>query len=132
MTTQELYIGQPVYLVSEAGRVSEFKIVALSTSEVSISFLDYNKYPQRYNVNASTFKFNINGYYETSMFHICYTQQHAADIKKENVIKSLDKEIALVEKHYANVKKIREEYYDVLNSSNIDNWIDEFKRNNNW
>jgi hypothetical protein len=55
-----------------------------------------------------------------------------AEHKRQIVLKELDKLKQKVEDAFNEVKKLRQMNYDILNTDDVNKWIDEFKRNNNW
>lgn len=132
MDIKELYIGKPVYLISKSGRVTESEIISISQSgNIGISVKNYDGYSCqfRYDLKEFTYKYSYN---TSTSLHILYDETKVAEYKRELVLKELDNLKKQVEDAFDAVMKHRQMNYDILNTDDVNKWIDEFKRNNNW
>lgn len=132
MNIQDLYIGKPVYLIEKSGRVIQSKITTIrEDGDVYISLKDNRGYPSNFKYDSVKFSYQYN-YNSSTELHILYDETKVAEYKRELVFKELDNLKQNVEYAFKAVKKHREMNYDILNTHEVNKWIDEFKRNNNW
>lgn len=132
MTTQDLKIGQTVYLINEYGRVWEKSIIKIFTN----SFVIENAYKENRGgdeIEINTpYAYVVTSYNKSEKIFYCFSEHDAAIYKKEAIVNLINSRIKLVETNYNELKQIRAKYYDLLNTKDIDKWVLDFKNNNNW
>jgi hypothetical protein len=132
MTLQDLHIGKEVYFIRKDGKVITSKITSIdSTGSVSVDISDYNNYPVRFQFNRDKIHYR-SSYSNENELYITYNKSDAAILKRKIVIETLQKLKTILNESFERVKRHREKNWDVLNTDDVDKWITEFEKNNQW
>lgn len=132
MNIKDLHIGKEVYFIRKGGKVITSKITSIdSTGSVSVDLRDYNNYPVRFQFNIDKIHYR-SSYSNESELYITYNKSDAAILKRKIVIEELQNLKTIVNESFERVKSHREKNWDVLNTDDVDKWITEFEKNNQW
>lgn len=132
MDIKDLHIGKEVYFIRKDNKVITSKITSIdSTGSVSVDLRDYNNYPVRFEFNRAKINYR-SSYSNESELYITYNKSDAAILKRKIVIEELQKLKTILNESFERVKSHREKNWDVLNTDDVDKWITEFEKNNQW
>lgn len=132
MDIKDLHIGKEVYFIRKDGKVITSKIKSIeSNGSVYVDLRDYNNYPVRFEFNKSKIYFRSSNSNEYDLY-ITYNKSDAAILKRKIVIEELQNLKTILNESFERVKSHREKNWDVLNTSDVDKWISEFEKNNQW
>ena len=132
MTLQDLYIGKKVYLISKEGKMHITEIVSIDnggTILVDLRNYNNNKVSFKFDYNKVVYRFSHNN---EDYLYISYNESDAAILKRKIVIEQLEKLKTSLDDAFKMVQRHRKMNWDILNTNDINKWIDEFKKNNQW
>ena len=132
MDIKDLHIGKMVYFIRKNGKVITSKIKSIdSDGSVSVDLRDFNNYPVRFEFNRDKIHYR-SSYSNESELYVTYSKSDAAILKRKIVIEELQNLKTILNESFERVKSHREKNWDVLNTGDVDKWITEFEKNNQW
>ena len=132
MDIKDLYVGKLVYFIRKDGKVITSTITAIySEGNVYVDLRDYNNNPLRFQFNIDKIHYR-SSYSNESELYVTYNKSDAAILKRKIVIEELQKLKTILNESFERVKRHRKKNWDVLNTDDVDKWITEFEKNNQW
>ena len=132
MDIKDLYVGKLVYFIRKDGKVITSTITAIySEGNVYVDLRDYNNNPLRFQFNIYKIHYR-SSYSNESELYVTYNKSDAAILKRKIVIEELQKLKTILNESFERVKRHRKKNWDVLNTDDVDKWITEFEKNNQW
>jgi hypothetical protein len=134
MTKEEIlktiHVGDFIYLVNNMGQVFKREIEEIDQNSIRFNFCSQDN-RARANLELGYCNLHIS-YAKQDKYYFFFTKQDAATFKREIVKKTMNEIISKCESSWSELKEFRKKHFEILNSPDIDKWIEEFENNKNW
>lgn len=127
----KIKVGGPIYLLDEDCKLHVRPI--RSINEDSVSFTFDAKYAPVDHAEFNYEKAHVQkSYNQRKTVKYFFSQEDAATAKREEAVTMLNKMKSNLEKYLQSLIDFRKENFEILNSTNTDEWIENFKRKGDW
>lgn len=132
MDIKDLYVGKLVYFIRKDGKVFTSQITSINAEgNVYVALRDYNNRQLGFEFNKGKTYFRSSNSNESELY-VTYSKSDAAILKRKIVIDELQNLKTLLNESMKRVKEHREKNWNVLNTDDVNKWISEFEKNNQW
>jgi len=138
MRKEDITIGKTVYLLFPDGKLLQDEVCG---QYVSHGMINCNLSKLKNTSNSCWFTFKDGeeadgrheyNYNQANTFKVYLSKQEAAEAQRQAIIKHVGKLKSAVQRAFTDLQEYRKKYHEVLNSTDVREWVQNFHRENQW